>query len=226
MPSSCNSACQRCLVTMGCPFGRRRGLSVRRRRRGPEGRRKAAGALSAVISPETAMGVYGVPEEVLTTGRCSPGGSTSRTCLWRCCSSGSAGRTDHPPAYQGSLADHHREDRAPPARLAAGGARPAGPAPLPTGTGAVAVVADPQTGEAVGGFSGAQHLPLIIFRVAPGESGRVPLLIGTASFTPRLGYTAHPGSVSSRPGPGHPLGSRPRQQPREVVANSRTRMAR
>ena len=26
------------------------------------------------------------------------------------------------------------------------------------------------------------------FRVAPGETSRIPLLIGTASFTPRLGY--------------------------------------
>lgn len=50
-------------------------------------------------------------------------------------------------------------------------------------------VVDPQTGEVVGGFSDAQRLPLIIFRVAPGETGRVPLLIGTASFTPRLGYS-------------------------------------
>lgn len=54
-------------------------------------------------------------------------------------------------------------------------------------------VVDPHTGEVVGGFSGAQHLPLVIFRVAPGDTGRIPLLIGTASFTSRLGYTVPPG---------------------------------
>jgi hypothetical protein len=54
-------------------------------------------------------------------------------------------------------------------------------------------VVDPETGEVVGGFSGAQHLPLIIFRVAPGETTRVPLLIGTASFAPRLGYAVPAG---------------------------------
>ena len=48
-------------------------------------------------------------------------------------------------------------------------------------------------GEVVGGFSGAQHLPLIIFRVAPEQNGRVPLLIGTASFTARLGYAVPAG---------------------------------
>lgn len=56
-----------------------------------------------------------------------------------------------------------------------------------------AAVVDPRTGEVVGGFSGAQTLPLIIFRVAPGQTGRVSLLIATASFTPRLGYTVPAG---------------------------------
>jgi hypothetical protein len=56
-----------------------------------------------------------------------------------------------------------------------------------------AAVVDPYTGEIVGGFAGSQHLPLIIFRVAPGQTGQVPLLIGTASYTPRLGYTIPPG---------------------------------
>jgi hypothetical protein len=49
-------------------------------------------------------------------------------------------------------------------------------------------VVDPRTGEIVGGFSGWQIMPLVTFGVAPGESKRIPLLIGTASFTPRLGY--------------------------------------
>ncbi len=54
-------------------------------------------------------------------------------------------------------------------------------------------VVDPHTGEVVGGYAGFQTLPLIIFRVAPGETERVPLLIGTASSTPRLGYAIPPG---------------------------------
>jgi hypothetical protein len=56
-----------------------------------------------------------------------------------------------------------------------------------------AAVVDPHTGEVVGGFAGFQTLPLIIFRVAPGQTERIPLLIGTASRTPRLGYTIPPG---------------------------------
>jgi hypothetical protein len=56
-----------------------------------------------------------------------------------------------------------------------------------------AAIVDPQTSEVVGGFSGFQTLPLIVFRVAPGQTGRVPLVIGTASFTPRLGYAVPAG---------------------------------
>lgn len=56
-----------------------------------------------------------------------------------------------------------------------------------------AVVVDPQTGEVVGGFSGAQALPLIIFRVTAGATEPIPLLIGTASYTPRLGYVVPAG---------------------------------
>jgi hypothetical protein len=55
-------------------------------------------------------------------------------------------------------------------------------------------VVDPATGEVVGGFAGAQVAPLITFRVAPGQTGQIPLLTGTASFTPRLGYAVPPGS--------------------------------
>jgi hypothetical protein len=54
-------------------------------------------------------------------------------------------------------------------------------------------VVNQQTGEVVGGFAGAQSLALIIFRVAPGQAGQIPLLIGTASRTPRLGYAVPPG---------------------------------
>jgi hypothetical protein len=56
-----------------------------------------------------------------------------------------------------------------------------------------AVVVDPHTGEVVGGYAGFQQLPLIIFRVAPGQTERIPLLIGTAGCTPRLGYAIPPG---------------------------------
>ena len=56
-----------------------------------------------------------------------------------------------------------------------------------------AVVVDPHTGEVVGGFAGFQNRPLIIFRVAPGQTGQVSLLIGTARRTPRLGYAIPPG---------------------------------
>ena len=56
-----------------------------------------------------------------------------------------------------------------------------------------ATIVEPQTGETVGGFSGAQRLPLIRFQVAPAQTERIPLLIGTDSFTPRLGYVVPAG---------------------------------
>ena len=55
-------------------------------------------------------------------------------------------------------------------------------------------IVDPLTGEVVGGFSGWQTLPLVMFRIAPGGTERIPLLIGTASFAVRLGYAVPPGS--------------------------------
>jgi hypothetical protein len=57
-----------------------------------------------------------------------------------------------------------------------------------------ASVVDPATGEVVGGYSGWQTLPLLMFRVPPGETERIPLLIGTASSTARLGYAVPPGT--------------------------------
>jgi hypothetical protein len=56
-----------------------------------------------------------------------------------------------------------------------------------------ATVVDPHTGEVVGGFAGPQVLPLITFRVAPGQTKQIPLLIGTASRTLQLGYAIPPG---------------------------------
>jgi hypothetical protein len=54
-------------------------------------------------------------------------------------------------------------------------------------------VLDPNTEELVGAFAGAQTLPLVRFRVLPGESVAIPLLIGTASPAARLGYATPPG---------------------------------
>jgi hypothetical protein len=66
--------------------------------------------------------------------------------------------------------------------------------PVATNGAVTAVVVDPQTGQVVGGFAEAQIMPLIMFWVAPGAAERIPLLIGTASFRPELGYTVPPGS--------------------------------
>jgi hypothetical protein len=56
-----------------------------------------------------------------------------------------------------------------------------------------AAVFDLQTGEVVGGYSGWQTAPLIIFRVAVGATEGIPLLTGTGSLTPRLGYVVPAG---------------------------------
>jgi hypothetical protein len=61
-----------------------------------------------------------------------------------------------------------------------------------------AVVVDPATGEVVGGYAGFQTLPLVMFRVPPAGTEQIPLLIGTASFTGRLGYAVPPGSWGIR----------------------------
>jgi hypothetical protein len=64
----------------------------------------------------------------------------------------------------------------------------------------------------VGGFAGFQALPLVIFRVAPGQTERIPLLIGTASSAPRLGYAIPPGAWGIQAT--LTLGPNPRDAPR------------
>jgi hypothetical protein len=54
-------------------------------------------------------------------------------------------------------------------------------------------VVDPDTGQVVGGFVGPQLVRGLMFHVAPGETERIPLLIGTASFVPDLGYSVPAG---------------------------------
>jgi hypothetical protein len=54
-------------------------------------------------------------------------------------------------------------------------------------------VVDPETHEIVGGFSGNQALPLVRFRAPAGGSVDIPVLIGTASTVPRLGYAVPTG---------------------------------
>jgi hypothetical protein len=87
---------------------------------------------------------------------------------------------------------------------------------LATNGGVTAVVVDLQTGETVGGFSGAQIALLRILRVPSGGRTRVSLRIGTASSSPKLGYAVPPGEwgiqVTLVLGP-HPIDSPHRRTP-------------
>lgn len=59
-----------------------------------------------------------------------------------------------------------------------------------------AVTADtvnPRTGSIVGGYEFAQHMLGIEFRIPPGDVVDIPLLVGTASTDPILGYCVPPG---------------------------------
>ena len=62
-----------------------------------------------------------------------------------------------------------------------------------TGGQLVGLILDPKTSAVVGGYAGAMRAPLVVFRAAPGETVEVPLLVGTASFAPELGYAIPPG---------------------------------
>lgn len=50
-----------------------------------------------------------------------------------------------------------------------------------------------EIGSVVGGSYGPQISPLIIFTAKPSESIRIPVLVGTDSYSPELGYTIPPG---------------------------------
>src|ERR1019366_5489058 len=61
-----------------------------------------------------------------------------------------------------------------------------------------ASVVDPDTNRQIGGFPGPQRLPRHVFHVAPGGTERIPLIVGTASFVPDLGYAVPPGEWALR----------------------------
>jgi hypothetical protein len=54
-------------------------------------------------------------------------------------------------------------------------------------------VVDPSSGEVVGGFAGAQVMVGIQMSIPAGVERSIPLLVGTASRLPRLGYAVPPG---------------------------------
>ncbi len=65
---------------------------------------------------------------------------------------------------------------------------------IETNGGVTARVVDPQTNRGVGGYVGAQALPLIKYRIPPDGTVSIPLLVGTASSVRSLGYAIPPGS--------------------------------
>jgi hypothetical protein len=64
---------------------------------------------------------------------------------------------------------------------------------LDTNGAITARILDPSTLDVVGGYVGAQAMPLIPYPIGPGETATVGLLVGAASFTRSLGYTVPPG---------------------------------
>jgi len=57
-----------------------------------------------------------------------------------------------------------------------------------------ASVVDPVTRQVVGGFHGAQSAPLVTFSLVAAGTVTVPMLIGTTSSKPELGYAVPPGA--------------------------------
>jgi hypothetical protein len=61
-----------------------------------------------------------------------------------------------------------------------------------------AVVVDPRDDRVVGGYTGMRNLPRVTRFIVPGATRRIPLLVGTASFDPALGYAVPPGNWAIR----------------------------
>jgi hypothetical protein len=59
-------------------------------------------------------------------------------------------------------------------------------------------VVHPDTGQRVGCYEGAQLMPLVRFDVPPGSTSEIPLLLGTASTRPELGWAVPPGPWAVR----------------------------
>ena len=78
------------------------------------------------------------------------------------------------------------------------GNRADGDLDIRTNGGVTGYIVDPGGGAPVGGYAGGQRLPMVTFRVEPSGSTEVPLLVGTASFVPDLGYAIPAGSWGLR----------------------------
>jgi hypothetical protein len=77
----------------------------------------------------------------------------------------------------------------------------------------IADVVDPATGRVVGGYPGAVRLMLHTYTVPPAATERIPLLVGTASLVPQLGYAVPPGHWGAQatldPAAGQPVRTPP-----------------
>ncbi len=78
-------------------------------------------------------------------------------------------------------------------------------------------VVHPDTGQRVGCYEGAQSMPLVRFDVPPGSTGDIPLLIGTASTKPELGWAVPPGPWAVRLVLSHDGEAAARLLPLEIV---------
>jgi hypothetical protein len=78
-------------------------------------------------------------------------------------------------------------------------------------------VVHPDTGQRVGCYEGAQSMPLVRFDVPPGSTNDIPLLIGTASTKPELGWAVPPGPWAVRLVLSHDSEAAVRILPLEIV---------
>ena len=69
----------------------------------------------------------------------------------------------------------------------------AGTEPIEAHQPLIADVVEPRSGEVVGAYTGAISLALIVVAVPPGSSAQVPVLVGTDSLRPALGYAVPAG---------------------------------